>query len=157
MALPLRLTGGNMKALVSLLLILGTTMPAMADKKEDNNKKLVQDFYNLALNEHKPAEAMKKYVGDKYIQHNPNVPNGPEPFINYFEGYFKQNPHSKNEIKKALADGDLVALHVLAKKDDKDPGSAIVDIFRVDKGKIVEHWDVIQPVPAKSANNNTMF
>ncbi len=146
-----------MKAL-SLALVLAFSMNVMAETQQDKNKKLVIDFYELAFNKHKPTEAAKKYIGDKYIQHNPFVPNGAEPFYTYFEGHFKKNPKSKAIIKRAAADGDLVFLHLNSKENDQDPGSAIVDIFRVENNKIVEHWDVIQEVPTKGmANQNTMF
>lgn len=121
------------------------------------NKKLVREFYEMAFNQHKPTEAAKKYIGSKYIQHNPYVPNGAEAFYSYFEKHFKENPKSHVEIKRVLGDGDLVVLHLLSKENEKDRGRAIVDIFRVENGKIVEHWDVIQEVPEKSANTNTMF
>lgn len=121
------------------------------------NKKLVRDFYELAFNQHKPTEAVNKYIGDHYTQHNPNVPNGKEVFANYFEGFFKTHPKAHVQIKRVLADGDLVVLHLHSQMLEKGNGSAIVDIFRIEKGKIVEHWDVVQEVPAKSANTNTMF
>lgn len=124
---------------------------------QETNKKLVRDFYEMAFNQHKPTEAAKKYIGSKYIQHNPMVPNGAAAFYGYFEGHFKEHPKSHVIIHRAIADGDLVALHLNSKEDEKDPGRAIVDIFRVENGKIVEHWDVIQAVPATTANGNTMF
>ena len=124
---------------------------------QENNKKIVRDFYELAFNRHKPTEAAKKYIGDKYIQHNPYVPDGAAAFYGYFEGFFKEHPQSRVEIKRVLGDGDLVVLHLHSITDAKDRGRAIVDIFRVDNGKIVEHWDVTQDVPAQSANANTMF
>lgn len=142
---------------VAVFLVSSFMFPAFAGPVQDANKKLVTDFYNMAFNDHKPTEAAKKYFGPKYIQHNPNVPNGAAAFYNYFEGHFKKNPHSKAIIYRTLADGDLVALHLNSKLDDKDLGRAIVDIFRVENGKIVEHWDVVQPVPEKTANGNTMF
>ena len=138
---------------LSLALLFAT--PAFADSAA--NKKTVVDFYELAFNQHKPTEAAKKYFGDKYIQHNPNVPNGAAAFYGYFEGYFKQHPKSRVKIHRVLADGDLVALHLHSKMDETDLGRAIVDIFRLENGKIVEHFDVVQPVPAKTANGNTMF
>lgn len=130
---------------------------AFAIGKSDQNKKLVVDFYEMAFNKHKPTEAAKKYIGSQYIQHNPQVPNGADAFYGYFEPYFKQNPSSHVEIKHALADGDLVALHLISKKDDKDRGRAVVDIFRVENGKIVEHWDVIQDIPEKTVSGNPML
>lgn len=131
--------------------------PAFGGPMQDRNKQIVRDFYELAFNRHKPTEAAKKYIGDKYIQHNPHVPDGAAPFYDYFEGFFKAHPQSRVEIKRVLADGDLVVLHLHSITDAKDRGRAIVDIFRVENGKIVEHWDVTQDVPAQSANTNTMF
>ena len=124
---------------------------------QENNKKIVRDFYELAFNQHKPTEAAKRYIGGRYIQHNPHVPDGAEAFYSYFEGFFKEHPKSRVEIKRVLADGDLVVLHLHSITDEQDRGRAIVDVFRVEGGKIVEHWDVIQDVPEASANSNTMF
>ena len=123
----------------------------------ESNKKIVRDFYELAFNQHKPTEAAKRYIGDRYVQHNPHVPNGAEAFYGYFEGFFKDHPKSRVEIKRVLADGDLVVLHLHSIADESDRGRAIVDIFRVEGSKIVEHWDVIQDIPAQAANTNTMF
>ncbi|WP_374028903.1 nuclear transport factor 2 family protein [Bdellovibrio bacteriovorus] len=136
-------------------LICALSVAAQATPEE--NKILVRDFYEMAFNQHKPREAAKKYIGKKYIQHNPYVPNGAPAFYEYFEDYFKKNPKSHVVIHRALADGDLVALHLHSKQNEKDRGKAIVDIFRVENGKIVEHFDVIQDVPEKTANGNTMF
>ena len=133
------------------------TTPALGGPLQENNKKIVRDFYELAFNQHKPTEAANKYIGGTYIQHNPRVPNGAAAFFSYFEGFFKQHPQSRVDIKRVLADGDLVVLHLHSVTDAKDRGRAIVDIFRVENGKIVEHWDVTQDVPAQAANTNTMF
>jgi len=124
---------------------------------QEKNKKLVRDFYELAFNGHEPTEAAKKYIGSKYIQHNPHVPNGAAAFYEYFEDFFQKNPTAHVTIHRAIADGDLVALHLHSRLSEKDLGRAIVDIFRVENGKIVEHFDVIQDVPEKTANGNTMF
>jgi predicted SnoaL-like aldol condensation-catalyzing enzyme len=146
------------KIFVVLFVFLAPTLSiAAAANDVEANKKLVRDFYEMAFNEHKPTEAAKKYFGDKYIQHNPNVPNGAAAFYNYFEGHFKKNPKSHVKIYRVIGDGDLVALHLHSKQNDTDLGRAIVDIFRVENGKIVEHFDVVQAVPAKTANGNTMF
>lgn len=123
----------------------------------DQNKKLVHNFYDLAFNQHKPREAASLYIGDQYIQHNPFVPNGVAPFVEYFEGYFRGHPKSHVVFSHIVAEGDLVVLHLNSKADEKDGGQAIVDIFRVKDGKIVEHWDVTQNVPEKTASGNTMF
>lgn len=144
--------------IMTLALALLLSFNVMAETQQEKNKKMVLDFYDLAFNKHRPTEAAKKYIGDKYIQHNPNVPNGAEAFYSYFEGHFKKNPKSKAVFKRSAADGDLVFLHLNSKLNDQDPGSAIVDIFRVENNKIVEHWDVIQEVPTKDLGNaNTMF
>lgn len=125
---------------------------------EEANARLVTDFYNLAFNEHKPTEAARRYIGEQYIQHNPGVPNGAAAFYGYFEGYFREHPQSRATINRVIVDGDIVALHIHSQADANDPGSAIVDIFRVENGKIVEHFDVIQAVPTTpTANGNTMF
>ena len=124
---------------------------------EAENARIVVAFYDLAFNQHRPTEAARLYIGDRYIQHNPLVPNGAEPFYAYFEGFFRDNPQSRATIHRVIADGDLVALHVHSQETPDDPGRAIVDIFRVENGKIVEHFDVIQAVPATTANGNTMF
>lgn len=143
-----------MKFLLLGILVSGM---AFAGKVQDENKKIVREFYEMSFVKHQPKEASKKFIGPKYIQHNPFVPDGAEPFYSYFEKYFKENPKSHAVIKRVIAEGDLVVLHVHSKQDLKDPGQAVVDIFRVENGKIVEHWDVVQPVPPKPANQNTMF
>jgi predicted SnoaL-like aldol condensation-catalyzing enzyme len=127
------------------------------EKTEAKNKEMVVAFYNMIFQEHKVREALERYVGDRYIQHNPLAPNGTEALIKFLEPYFAKNPQARSEIKRAAADGDLVFLHVQAKSNETDRGLAVVDIFRVENGKVVEHWDVVQPVPEKSANENTMF
>jgi len=145
-----------MKLTIFLLLI--SIFPCFgAGSKEEANKVLVRDFYELAFNQHKPTEAAKRYFGKEYIQHNPHVPNGAEPFYSYFEGYFKSHPQAHVDIKRIVAEKDLVVLHLNSKETPQSRGRAVVDIFRVENGKIVEHWDVNQDVPEKSANTNTMF
>lgn len=144
----------NLICTVALFALVSTSHAATT---QELNKKVVTDFYELAFNQHKPTEATKKYFGNKYIQHNPNVPNGAAAFYGYFEGFFKEHPKSHVKIYRAIADGDLVVLHLHSKIDEKDLGRAVVDIFRLENGKIVEHFDVVQAVPAKTANGNTMF
>lgn len=136
-----------------------TSAPPSASRSptEAENARIVVAFYDLAFNQHRPTEAARLYIGDRYIQHNPGVPNGAEPFYAYFEGFFRDNPQSRATIHRVIADGDLVALHVHSQETPDDPGRAIVDIFRVENGRIIEHFDVIQSVPATTANGNTMF
>lgn len=145
-----------MKVLVlSMMVIFSQTL--MAGPLEEANKKVVVDFFELAINQKKPLEATKKYIGDKYIQHNPHAANGAAAFVSYFEAKFKKKPNYKIIIKRVIAEGDFVVVHSNGKDNDKDSGLAIVDIMRLEKGKIVEHFDVVQMVPTFSPNGNTMF
>jgi predicted SnoaL-like aldol condensation-catalyzing enzyme len=123
----------------------------------EQNKKLVISFYNMALNDHRPQEAADAFIGGIYIQHNPSITNGKQAFIDFVIARVKQYPYLHADIKSVFAEGDKVLLHVHSKVDPQDRGRAIVDIFRIESGKIVEHWDVIQAIPEKSANDNGMF
>ena len=123
---------------------------------EEANRALVIEFYDQFFNRHQVEQAAR-VVADDYKQHNPDVPDGKAPFVGYFTGYFKDNPQSRARIVRSATDGDLVYLHVHSTTGPQDLGQAVVDIFRVENGIIVEHWDVIQEVPAKAANDNTMF
>ncbi|MBY4609380.1 nuclear transport factor 2 family protein [Rhizobium sp. 9T] len=149
------------KSLCALAVLAGIAMPSGAFaasrdlKVEEANRKLVVEFYDRFFNSHDIEAA--SVVADDYRQHNPQVPDGKKPLVSFFTGFFKENPQSKAEIVRTAADGDLVWLHVHATNGTDDRGQAIVDIFRVKDGKIVEHWDVIQAVPKEAANKNTMF
>ncbi|SDW50185.1 Predicted SnoaL-like aldol condensation-catalyzing enzyme [Tritonibacter mobilis] len=122
---------------------------------EEANRALVVEFYDQFFNEHNIAAS--DLIAEDYIQHNPNVPDGKAPLVSFFSGYFAENPESRARIVRSAADGDLVWLHVQSTNGEEDLGEAVVDIFRVEDGMIVEHWDVIQPVPSEAANSNTMF
>lgn len=127
-----------------------------ADDAREANKRTVLAFYDAALNRKDVDEAIT-YFGPRFIQHNPRSKDGIEGVRELFEGMKKQFPMVRADVKRAFAEGDFVALHVHVKLQPDELGLAIVDIFRLEHGKIVEHWDVRQPVPETAANANGMF
>ena len=144
-----------MKWLVPIAMLAMMTAGAHAADLEAN-KKTVVEFYEAALNK-KDFEAASKFFGPKYIQHNPGAQDGPEGFKAFLAFLREKFPNSHSEIKKVFAEGDYVILHVHAVREPGTRGRAIVDIFRLEDGKIVEHWDVAQDIPEKMPHNNGMF
>lgn len=142
--------------ILAAALALAATAAQAAGPQEEANKKVVLDFYEKAINQ-KNYEAAAVHFGPRYTQHNPNAADGPEG-LKAFLGFLREKfPASRSEVKRVFAEGDYVILHVHAVRELGTRGSAIVDIFKLEGGKIVEHWDVVQPVPDKALNANGMF
>jgi predicted SnoaL-like aldol condensation-catalyzing enzyme len=140
--------------------VLLLALPALSTAKDapgvEANRKAAVAFYEAAINR-KDFDAAVKYLGPQYKQHNPTAADGAEglkAFIDFLKTRF---PAQHGDIKRVIAAGDLVVLHVHSTRGDNTPGRAIVDIFRLENGKVVEHWDVIQDIPEKAANSNGMF
>ncbi len=128
----------------------------MTDATAERNKANVVAFYDLMFNGNRPAEAIERYAGAEYRQHNPHVGDGKQPFIDYFERMAAEYPSKRVEFKRVLADGDFVVLHCHQIWPDEEYSG--IDIFRLDEdGKIVEHWDTLQVIPTESSNDNGMF
>ncbi|HEY7484949.1 MAG TPA: ester cyclase [Streptosporangiaceae bacterium] len=127
------------------------------DARLRHNKQSVVGFYTLAFNGKQPAKAVERYVGPVYIQHNPLFADGPEAFIAAVTDFTTQFPQVHVDIRTVIAEGDRVVTHSLLTLDPSDRGTVAADIFRLDRGKIVEHWDVVQPFPETSVNPHPMF
>lgn len=122
----------------------------------EKNKRNAIEFYRMSY-EGNPRQAAELYVGTEYIQHNPLVGDGTEPFIAYFERMAAEYTNKSIEFVRAVAEDDLVALHT-HQKWPEDEEYVTMDFFKFDaNGKIVEHWDSMQQIPKESANNNTMY
>ena len=145
--------------LVSTLLsmALAAALPAQAGLSKKPNAQKAMAFLDMVFNQKKVKEGFDKYVGDKYIQHNPIAADGKEAAVEVLGKALQALPGWSYEFKHAYVDGDIAIIHSHVRMKADDRGMAVVDMFRFEKGKVVEHWDVVQPIPEKSANNNTMF
>jgi predicted SnoaL-like aldol condensation-catalyzing enzyme len=124
----------------------------------ETNKEIAVAFYKKALFEGRVEDAFRLYAGAPYRQHNPLIEDGMEGVKKFVAWVMANHSDARCEIKRVFADGDHVILHShWHGLSDNPRGEAVVDIFRLEGGKAVEHWDVIQPIPETSANANTMF
>ncbi|MEW8367714.1 MAG: nuclear transport factor 2 family protein, partial [Candidatus Thiodiazotropha taylori] len=138
------------------LIKIHSGLPIAMNDTLQNNKDNAISFYRMAYLGN-PTEAVERYVGDQYIQHNPLVGDGKQAFIDYFTEMAKSYPEKSIEFVRAVAEGDLVALHT-HQSWPGDEEYVTMDFFRFDDaGKIVEHWDSIQSIPQQSKNGNSMY
>ncbi|WIY03498.1 nuclear transport factor 2 family protein [Amycolatopsis mongoliensis] len=120
------------------------------------NKEVVLAFLRTAFTEKRPADAFAAYVGDDYVQHNPHAPAGADASAEYLAGFVVRFPELSLEVRRVVAEDDLVCTHSLMRLTPGSRGSAIADVMRVRDGRIVEHWDVVQEVPESTAGGNPM-
>jgi predicted SnoaL-like aldol condensation-catalyzing enzyme len=161
---PVRRIAVRMFAALAALSVLASCASngALRAMRAQQNTAVVLAFLDTVFNKHEVEQAFRLYVGGSYQQHNPNVPDGVYGAVRALTKYTHElYPELRQEVKRTVAQGDLVAVHsrYVPTSADRDRGSgqAAVDIFRVEHGKIVEHWDVLQDIPEKSANDNSMF
>jgi predicted SnoaL-like aldol condensation-catalyzing enzyme len=133
------------------------SQPASAASCRLTPKQVVTRFMTEFYIEKKVRSAFERWVDPGYIQHNPMAATGRDAAIAFLEPFFANNPGVRYEIKRIIADGNLVAVHAHGRFSPEDRGMAVIDILRVEKCKVMEHWDVVQPVPEKAANTNGMF
>jgi predicted SnoaL-like aldol condensation-catalyzing enzyme len=148
-----------MRTLLSML-ILSLAMTAAEAAAADcrlTPKEVVTRFMTRFYVDKKVREAFETWVDPGYVQHNPMAATGRDAAINFLEPFFAQHPDIHYSIARIIADGNLIAVHSHGKFAPDDRGIAVVDILRVEGCKVMEHWDVVQPVPEKSANSNGMF
>lgn len=129
----------------------------MSSEDVQANIQTVRDFLNTAFKERRPKEAFDKYTDGRYIQHDPTVPDGEAGFLQHAQDTFGSHPNWDFDVKRIVAQDDYVALHAATTLSGDGPEFAVMDIWRLEDGKIAEHWGVLQPVPDDPANDNTMF
>ena len=141
---------------IAALALTGTGALAAETAAEKANIAAATAFYDAAINQ-KDFDKAKAYLGPRYTQHNPQAQDGPEGLKGYIAFLKDKFPQQHNDFKRVFADGDYVIVHCHSVQVPGTRGRAIVDIFRLENGKIVEHWDVAQDIPEKMPHNNGMF
>jgi predicted SnoaL-like aldol condensation-catalyzing enzyme len=142
---------------LGVMAMAGKPPAPSADAQAAANKKLVMDMVQMLFVEHKVDEAVAKYFKPDYIQHNPYAATGAKAMADFFKQFYKTTPTATVKVAHVICEANLCAVHYHSIAKPGDRGRAVVDIFRIENGKIAEHWDVVQAVPEKSANDNTMF
>lgn len=120
-------------------------------------REVVSEFSQLFYEQKQVRTAFETWVREDYIQHKPTLPDGREPVISFLENLLQRFPDRTFTIHRVIASDDLVAVHYHSQANPEDLGFAVIDIFRVENCQMVEHWDVVQPVPETSKNENTVF
>lgn len=121
------------------------------------NKDLIRKLYEVVFNGHDLSRAAE-FIQEDYIQHNPGTKTGLKGFVDAFrDGMFQKNPNFQFEIKHLIEEEDFVVVHGHAIPKPGDIGVAVMDMYRIENGKVAEHWDIIQAIPAKLAHDNGMF
>jgi len=148
--------------MVVALSACATTGPVARAARAQQNLATVLAFVDMAFNRHEVEQAFRLYVGPEYREHNPHVADGKDSVIKALVGYtHEMYPELRQEVKRTIAQGDLVAVHLFETRSAAERtagrGRALIDIFRLEHGRIVEHWDVVQDVPEQPVNDNTMF
>ena len=138
---------------------MGINQEQIASKPQtltEENRKIMTDFADIFYGQKDVVKAFEKYVSEEYIQHNPNILDGPQAAVDALKPMF-DNPDTRFDVKRILVDGDLAMIHLHARKDSTALGGAVADLYRIKDGKIVEHWDIMQPIPANAINPHPMF
>jgi predicted SnoaL-like aldol condensation-catalyzing enzyme len=142
--------------LAALAAVGGTLAAARPQSVTERNRAVVTDFARLFYTERNVPAAFAKHIVETYIQHNPGIADGRAAAVAALTPKFS-NPTARFDVKRIIVDGDYAVIHLHARLTADARGGAVADIYRLKDGKIVEHWDVLQPVPDISANTNTMF
>lgn len=124
-------------------------------EKTARNRALIADFVALLYDQRNPRAAFEKYVHEDYIQHNPIIADGRENALKWLEPVFSK-PDAEIQVRRVLIDGDYATIQIIGRMSPEDPGSAIINIFRLEDGIIVEHWDVTQAMPAQTASGRSL-
>lgn len=128
----------------------------MHTKQEEKNLKAVLDFYDVVINGQQYSRVYE-FVDKNYIQHKPEVEDGPEGLLDFVRWVYSKSPQHEARIVRSFVDGDYVILHVHVINGAEAKDIAVMDIFRVENGMLMEHWDVASPVPQTAKNDNGVF